>query len=74
MVTCWSSGDLSFVFFGHVLYSTTEFHCLIPEGKKVLLLQVFNLGVEIVAEGLSLTWSRVLTCTQETGNHQSYLL
>ena len=33
-----------------VLYSTKKFHCLIPEGPKVWLLQMFNLGVEIVAE------------------------
>ena len=51
--------DLSLAFFGFVLYFTEKFHCLIPEGQKVLLLQLFNLGVEIVAEQLSWTWSGV---------------
>ena len=41
--------DLSFVFFGLVLYSTKKFHCLI-QGQKVSVPQVFNLGVELVAE------------------------
>ena len=42
--------DLSLVFFSLVLYFTEKFHCLIPEGQKVLLLQVSNLRVEIVEE------------------------
>ena len=57
--------DLSLAFFGLVLYSTQKFHCLIPVGQKVSLLQVFNLGVEIAAERLSWSWSSILTCTQE---------
>ena len=44
--------DLSLAFFGLVLYSTKMFHCFIPEGQKVLILQVFNLRVEIVALGI----------------------
>ena len=40
--------DLSLAFFGLVLYSTKKFHC--PQAQKALLLQVFNLGVEIFAE------------------------
>ena len=47
LFTC---GDLSLAFFGLVLYFTEKLHCLIPEGKKVLLLQVFNLRVEVFAE------------------------
>ena len=50
VVTHLSCCDLSLAFFDLVLYSTKKLHCLIPEGQKVLLLQVFNLGVEIVAE------------------------
>ena len=46
-------GDLSPSFFGLVLYFTQKFHCLIPEGQKVSLLQVFNLRVKIAAERLS---------------------
>ena len=46
LLTC---GDLSLAFFGLVLYITRKFHCLIPGGQKVSLLQVFNLRVEIAA-------------------------
>ena len=42
--------DLSLKFFGLVLNATKKFPCLISEGQKVLLFQVFNFGVEIVAE------------------------
>ena len=45
LLTC---GDLSLVFFGLVLYFTEKLHCLIPEGQKVSLLQVFNIRVKIV--------------------------
>ena len=72
-VTCVASGsdlltcsDLSPAFFGLVLYFTQKLHCLIPEGKKVSLFKVFNLGVEIIAEQLSWTWSGVLTCTEKS--------
>ena len=60
--------DLSLAFFGLVLYFTEKFHCLIPEGQKVSLLQVFNLRVDIDAERLSWTWYGVLMCTQKYGN------
>ena len=53
---------------------TDKFHCLIPEDQKVSLLQVFNLGVDIVGERLSWTWSGVLTCTQKNWNHRPHLL
>ena len=42
--------DLYLVFFGLVLYFTEKFHCLIPEGQKVSIIQVFNLIVKIVTE------------------------
>ena len=50
--------DLFLVFFGLVLYFTENFHCFIPEGQKVSLLQVFNLRVEIVRKTtvLDLEW------------------
>ena len=63
-----SCGDLSLVFYGLVLYFTEKLHCLIPEGQKVSLLQVFHLRVEIVEEQLSWTWSGALTCTKKCGN------
>ena len=66
--------DLSRAFFSLVLYSNKKFHCLIPEGQKVSLLQVFNLGLVIVAEQLSWTWSRVLMSSQKPENHQPHLL
>ena len=66
--------DLSLPFFGLVLYSTKKFCCHIPGCQKVLLLQVFNLGVEIVAEWLLGILSRILLCTQETLNHRLHLL
>ena len=69
MVTLLTCGDLSLAFSGLVLYFTEKFHCVIPEGQKVSLLQV-----EKVAELLSWTWSGVLTCTQKCGNHRPHLL
>ena len=39
LLTC---GDQSLAFFGLVLYFTEKLHCVIPEGQKVSLLQVFR--------------------------------
>ena len=58
--------DLSLTFFGLSLYFTEKFHCLIPKGQKDSLLQVLNLGMEIVAERLSWTWISFLMCTPKT--------
>ena len=58
--------DLSLAFFSLVLYFTQKLHCLIPEVKKVSIFKEFNLGVEIIAERLSFTWSGVLTCTEKS--------
>ena len=66
--------DLSLAFFGIVLYFTQKLLCLIPEGKKVSLFKVFNLGVEIIAENLSWNWSGVLTCNEKIGHHGPHLL
>ena len=52
-----SCGDLSLAFFGLVLYFTEKLHCVIPEGKKISLLQVFNLRVDTCRKTvLDLEW------------------